>query len=77
MALEVPLRMHWGIYPTDRVLSLLPYPAQIEFGPCPEGCKSILGGGAPHVKLVFIVLVDATFPMRPRQVVGLSDALVG
>ena len=33
--------------------------------------------GAPHVKLVFIVLVDVTLPMRLRQVVGLSDALVG
>ena len=33
--------------------------------------------GAPYVKLVFIVLVDATLPMRPCQVVGLSDALVG
>ena len=50
MTTEVPLKMHWEIYPIDRTSFLLFYPTQGEFGLGPEGRKSILGGEAPRVK---------------------------
>lgn len=69
--------MHWGIYPTDRVLSLHRYPAQLEFGPCPEGRKSILGGGAPHVKTRIQRISRCDITRTPAPSGWLRDELAG